>query len=262
MRVVIPAAGLGTRFAPLNTVLPKELLPLGNRPLIHHALDEAALAGFDQAVIVVSPAKHEIRRYFETMGEPADIAHRLHLTFAEQVTPAGLGDAVLQAAGLASPGPIAVLLPDDVVPSADHWARVLAAHRSSGGAALCVRRVDWEETHRFGIAVCTPEGDHLRVRGLVEKPAHGSVSSNLSVFGRYIVTDAVLEALSLLSATARGELQLTDGFAAVVDSQTGVVAVEFADEIYDCGTPDEYARSLIRYGQRNGAQAGERGYIL
>jgi UTP--glucose-1-phosphate uridylyltransferase len=120
-------------------------------------------------------------------------------------------------------------------------------HKSSGAAALCVRSVEWEETHRFGIAVCEPEGDHLRVHELVEKPPSGSAASNLSIFGRYIVTGAVLEALSKLSATTRGELQLTDGFAAAIDSPAGVVAVEFSDEIYDCGTPDEYGRSLARY---------------
>jgi UTP--glucose-1-phosphate uridylyltransferase len=249
MLVVIPAAGLGTRFAPLSQVVPKELLPLGDRPLIHHALDEAARAGFDQAAIVVSPAKPEIRRYFAIEGEPAAVANRLHLRFIEQPEPAGLGDAVLRATWLVSVTAVAVLLPDDVVLSADHWRRLLAVHKSSGAAALCVRSVEWEETHRFGIAVCEPEGDHLRVHELVEKPPSGSAASNLSIFGRYIVTGAVLEALSKLSAATRGELQLTDGFAAAIDSPAGVVAVEFSDEIYDCGTPDEYARSVGRFSR-------------
>src|SRR2546425_8581234 len=136
MRAVIPAAGLGTRFLPATGVFAKELLPLGRKPLIHHALDEVERAGFTCATIVISPGKRSLRTYFEPdtaldtlllergdddglgrLREATAIAERLHLSFVEQPSPAGLGDAVLVSRA-AGDEPFAVLLPDDVIPGA------------------------------------------------------------------------------------------------------------------------------------------------
>src|SRR5215472_14311360 len=118
MLAVVPAAGLGSRFLPASRVVPKELLPFGTKPLVHHALDEIVRAGFERAAIVVSPGKDAIRRYFE--AEP-DLTRRLRLTFVEQPLPLGLGDAVVRCRPLARGEPFAVLLPDDVIPTSDHW---------------------------------------------------------------------------------------------------------------------------------------------
>lgn len=266
---VVPAAGLGRRFLPLSRVVAKELLPLGRRPLIHHALDELERAGFTSATIVTSPCKPGLRAYFERdeelergladrgdgaglaqLREAAGIAERLDLRFVEQRTPAGLGDAVLCAAARVEE-PFAVLLPDDVIPGAGHWRRLLDLHAGTGAACFCVRPVPVETAHRFGIAVCMAEpGDGwLRVERLVEKPPPGMVPSNLSVVGRYVVTSDVLDGLERLGRATRPgcELQLTDGFAALLGRSLPVMAVPFAGELFDSGTPEDYARSAARY---------------
>jgi UTP--glucose-1-phosphate uridylyltransferase len=266
MKVVIPAAGLATRFLPLSRVLPKELLPLGDKPLIHHALLEAELGGFDSAVVVISKRKSAIRAYFERdpwlerllaargekaaverLQEAAALAIRMDLKFIDQPEPLGLGDAVLRCRREAGPGPYAVLLPDDVVPAGDHWRQLRALHSATGAATLCVRHVSQEATARFGIAECVADAEgRLRVRTMVEKPHPGSARSNWAIFGRYVVTEAVVEALSAQAASA-GELQLTDGFAAVLNDEPGVYAIAFRGEPYDAGTPAEYARSVSRF---------------
>lgn len=232
MKVIIPAAGLGTRFAALNLGMAKELLSLGGTPVIGHALAEAARAGFDSAIVVLSPNKDQIREFLAKTEPP------LPVEIAVQPKPLGVGDAVLRGW---QGEPVAVLLPDDVVLASTHWSSLVELHRRDGAAALCVRVVPFDQTSRFGIAEC--DGD--RVIGLVEKPRPGTSASNLAIFGRYVVTDAVIEGLRGLRP--KGELELTDGFGAAVSVSPGVRAVRFDDEIYDCGTPDAYAASMSRF---------------
>jgi UTP--glucose-1-phosphate uridylyltransferase len=265
VKVVIPAAGAGSRFLPTSRVVPKELLPLGIKPLIHHALEEAERAGFTRALVVVSPQKRALEAYFEreprlermleargehgalaSIRDAAAIAERLQLTFVEQPEPMGLGDAVLRCRSVAGET-FGVLLPDDVVTSSAHWGHLLELQQQTEAACLCVRPVAAEQVHRFGIAICEPVGGRLHVTGLVEKPAPGSVRSTLSIFGRYVVTGAVLDALEELQAGCQGELQLTDGFGAVVGRPPGVLAMQFTADFFDNGTPEEYARSMARY---------------
>jgi UTP--glucose-1-phosphate uridylyltransferase len=265
VKIVIPAAGAGSRFLPTSRVVPKELLPLGIKPLIHHALEEAERAGFTTALVVVSPQKSALRAYFEheprlermlelrgdysalaAVRDAAAIAERLHLTFVEQPLPVGLGDAVLRCRAVAG-DTFAVLLPDDVVTSGAHWGQLLGLQEQTGAACLCVRPICPDHAHRFGIAVCESIQGRLCVTKLVEKPAPGTVRSTLSIFGRYVVTGAVLDALEGLQSGSQAELQLTDGFAAAVGRPPGVLAVQFTAEFFDSGTPEEYARSMARY---------------
>ena len=266
MLVVKPAAGLGRRFLPLTRAIPKEMLPLGGLPLIHHAMAEAAAAGFDRAVIVLSPGKEAIRRYFEPdravqallegRGHRAELdrlravetlAASLRLSFLVQPSPLGLGDAVLRCRAQAGSEAPAVLLPDDVVRGPGPWPVLIALHAETGAAVVSLRRMEPAGASRFGVAECRPEGDHLRVRRLVEKPAPGEVDSDFRVFGRYVVTEAVFDALERLAAGPSGEIQLTDAFAAAAGAPPGVVAAEFAGELFDSGTPEEYRKSAARY---------------
>jgi UTP--glucose-1-phosphate uridylyltransferase len=232
MKVIIPAAGLGTRFAPLGLSIPKELLQLGGKPLISHALAEAARAGFEGAIVVVSPAKHQLHDFLAGSDLP------LPVEIAIQSEPKGIGDAVL----LSWPGePVGVLLPDDVVLGTAHWRQLIALHSRQGAATLCVRPVPIETTSRFGVAEC----DQDRVVRVVEKPRPGASTSNLAIFGRYVVTEAVIAGLRALHPD--GELELTNGFAAAIQTPPGVRAVHFSGDIYDCGTPAEYASSINRF---------------
>lgn len=248
MQVVIPAAGRGTRFLPLSRYVPKELLPLGDRPVIHHALDEAARAGFDAAVVVLSPEKAVLRDYLTEVELPIPV------DFVEQPCPAGLGDAVLCCRGHVDEL-FGVLLPDDVLPGDGHWRALFEAQERTGGAVLCLRPVPPAETGRFGIASCRAEAGHLRVEQLTEKPAPGTVASNLAILGRYLVSPAVMAALGQTAPAALSEVQLTDAFAAVVDDPPGVVAIRHHGEVLDCGTPEDYQRSVSRY--LSSAKSGE-----
>ncbi len=232
MRVVIPAAGLGSRFAALGLGLPKELLPLGGTTLIGHALAEAARAGFETAIVVLSPAKQQIRQFL------ADNELPLPVDLVIQPQALGIGDAVLRCW---QGEPVAVLLPDDVVFGTEHWTTLADLHRMHGAATLCVRPVPFETTSRFGIAEC--DGD--RVLGLVEKPPPGTSASNLAILGRYVVTEPVVAGLR--SSRVAGELQLTYGFASAIKEEPGVRAVRFEGDIYDCGTPADYAASAARF---------------
>lgn len=232
MKVVIPAAGLGSRFAHLELGIPKELLPLGGSPLLAHALAEASRAGFEAAIVVLSPSKDLLRRYL------ADTDLPLPVEIVVQEQPLGIGDAVLRCWDRE---PIAVLLPDDVVLGAEHWKALLAAHKKDGAATLCVRPVPFETVSRFGIAEC--DGD--RVVSLVEKPPSGTTRSNLAIFGRYIATEPVMGGLR--RAHPEGELQLTIGFAEAARGTPGVLAVPYKGDIFDCGTPEEYASSAARF---------------
>ncbi len=241
MQVVIPAGGIGKRFLPLSSVVPKELLLLGDRPVLHHALDEAARAGFEGAIVVAAPWK---RPLFEAYIEAAPAP--LTVRVVEQPVAAGIGDALLRAA-VAAGGRFGVLLPDDVIVEDEHWPRLLAGD----GAAVCVRQVPPDQVDRFGIVVAK-DG---RAERMVEKPRAGSVDSNLAILGRYLVDASVLEALERLAAEARdGELQLTDGHAAA----SAVRVIEFTGEIFDCGTPDSYLEAAARWWQTKG-KAGPEG---
>jgi UTP--glucose-1-phosphate uridylyltransferase len=251
VNIVIPAAGVGSRFLPTSRVVPKELLPFGNKPLIHHALDEAERAGFTKALVVVSAQKKALRMYFEQepalermlearedeialalVREAAAIAQRLKLTFVEQPEPLGLGDAVFRCRPDAG-GCFAVLLPDDVVTGNAHWGQLLRLREQTGAACVCVRQVAADQAHRFGIADCESTDCGLAVRELVEKPAGGRRRSALAIFGRYVVTEPVLNALEALRPRPPGGLQLTDGLAAVVGRPPGVLAVRFTAEFFD-----------------------------
>lgn len=268
MRVVIPAAGLGSRFLPVTSIVPKELLPLGTKPLIQHAVEEAERAGFDEILVVISPDKRAIARYFQAKprlaallarrGETAAVerlretwalADRLRLVFVEQPRPLGLGDAVLRCAERLEGEPFAVLLPDDVLPGAGHWRRLRALHERRRGACLCLRRVPAELVHRFGVAAAeVSAGGELRVRALVEKPAPGAAPSDLVVLGRYLFTPEALVVLRGLAAASRpGELQLTAALDALARTEPGLHAVLFDGVHFDCGTPADHARAVAAF---------------
>lgn len=234
MRVIIPAGGRGSRFAHLNLGMPKEMLPLGGRPLIAYAIEEAARGGFSEVAVVISPGKADLRKFLDQGRFSIPVLIRI------QPEPLGIGDAVLRAW---DGEPVGVLLPDDIVLDSRHWADLLRVHRESRSAALCVRPIDKAVAHRFGIVV----SQGSRVTALVEKPV-GRPPSNQAVFGRYVVTDAVVAGLRAWRGD--GELQLTYGFQAALQTGTRVIAVPFDASFYDCGTPEEYKRSQAAW-ERN-----------
>ena len=260
---VIPAAGLGTRFLPATKALPKELLPVLDRPILQWGVEEAVAAGCDHMVVVTSRGKEllaahfdaapELERALEARGRRAGLAavrraqSLASFSYVYQAEPLGLGHAVLQAAPLVEGRAVACLLPDDLSWGGVPILRQLVdAHRETGTTILALTRVGPEVISRYGCAtVAESRGPLHRVVGMVEKPPSGEAPSDLAIMGRYILAPAVMEALASTPVGAGGEIQLTDGIARTMASDQ-VWGLEFEGELLDVGTPEGWIATLVR----------------
>ncbi|HSE74147.1 MAG TPA: sugar phosphate nucleotidyltransferase, partial [Dongiaceae bacterium] len=192
---VVPAGGLGTRLLPLTRAVPKELLPVWNRPVLDYAIEEAAAAGMERVVIVTAPGKEALRNHFADQGtllsgSHGAPAHAFSLEFVEQSEPLGLGDAVRR--GAPAGEAIAVLLPDELLIGPNCLARLIACRSRDGGSAIAVKRVPRAEVGRYGIVAVECSGPIVRVRDLVEKPQPAAAPSDLAVIGRYVLAAEVM----------------------------------------------------------------------
>jgi UTP--glucose-1-phosphate uridylyltransferase len=263
---VIPAAGLGTRFLPATKALPKELLPVLDRPVLQWGVEEAVAAGCDHMIVVTSRGKElmanhfdaapELERSLEARGKTEGLeavrhAQRLaSFSYVYQAAPLGLGHAVLQAAPLVEGRTVACMLPDDL-----SWGprpvlkQLVEAHRDTGTTVLALMRVPGDVIARYGCAaVAESRGRLHRVVGMIEKPDPDEAPSNLAIMGRYVLTPAVFAALRSTAPGAGGEIQLTDGIAGALATEE-VWGVEFEGELLDVGTPQGWLRTVIRLAQ-------------
>jgi UTP--glucose-1-phosphate uridylyltransferase len=251
---VIPAGGLGTRLLPLTRAVPKELLPVWRRPVLDYALEEAAAAGIERVVIITAPGKEALQTYFAGSRITYDCAPAgLTLDFVEQREPRGLGDAVRQ--GAPAGEPIAVLLPDELLIGPNCLGQLLERRRHDGGSAIAVQRVPRTEVNRYGIVDL--DGDGAHVRSVIEKPHPDIAPSDLAVIGRYVLDEEVLERLRGALPTLNGEIQLTDSIAATCRS-TGVIAVRYDGQRFDCGNFAGLLQANIAVSQLEAASAPPR----
>jgi UTP--glucose-1-phosphate uridylyltransferase len=265
-KAVIPAAGLGTRFLPITKSVPKELLPILDKPMLQYVVEEAAEAGIEEVIIVTARGKESIASYFQPRPELEDrladtgatdllemvrfVSGLADVSFVIQEEPLGLGDAVLTAKDAVGDEPFVVILPDDIV---DHQPGVITqmlevAKRHDAGT-VAVEQVPWEVIHNYGVVdveATTESGTH-RVRRLVEKPARDEAPSNLSIVGRYILPPQIFSCLEHTSPGAKGEIQLTDGIQLLLEHQD-VYAYEFEGTRYDGGTPLGLLRASLEFG--------------
>ena len=271
-KAVIPAAGLGTRFLPITRSVPKELLPILDRPMLQYVVAEAAAAGISEVIIVVSPGKESIADYFRPRldleqrlaGEPALLeqarsgADLAAVSFVIQEQPLGLGHAVLTARDAVGNEPFAVMLPDDIIAHtpgilSQMLADIADANDNADAdtvAAIAVERVPWDLVHNYGVVDvdAAPAGARRhRVNALVEKPPPGTAPSNLSIVGRYILPPAIFDCLAQTPPGARGEIQLTDGLARLLDGGAALYACEFDGIRYDGGNPMGLLRASLEY---------------
>lgn len=265
-KAVIPAAGLGTRFLPVTRSVPKELLPILDRPMLQYVVEEAAEAGITDVIVVTSPGKEGIAEYFrprpdlETrLADDAALLEKVSsgarladVSFVIQAEPLGLGHAVLTAREAVGDEPFAVILPDDIV---EHTPGVLSqmltvtAHAEEA-ASIAVERVPWEIVHNYGVVDTEPAGERLhKVNGLVEKPPPGTAPSNLSIVGRYLLPPQIFECLERTPPGARGEIQLTDSLALLMED-VALYAYEFEGIRYDGGNPMGLLRASLEYALR------------
>ena len=261
---VIPAAGLGTRFLPVTKSVPKELLPIPDKPMLQYVVEEAAEAGIERVIVVTSKGKETIAGYFqarpdlegrltdsgasalaEKVRAPSDLAQ---VSFVIQEQPLGLGHAVLTAEKAVDGEPFVVILPDDIIAhSPGVVAQMLKVHETTGGGLVAVEPMPWERVHNYGVADATPAGDRVhKVHGLVEKPARQDAPSNLTIVGRYILPPAIFDYLRQTSPGSNGEIQLTDALLLLLDHHE-LYAYEFLGTRYDGGTPLGLLRASLEF---------------
>lgn len=263
-KAVLPVAGWGTRWLPVTRCVPKELLPVGDLPLIHHVVREAKESSFRNFLFIYSPGKESILEYFqpnaeldaylekkgksEVMDEWRDLVDGIQYQGAVQEDAKGLGHAVFQARDFIDEKPFAVLLPDDLIFSRKPCIRQLAdAHARFGGAILALERVPRDRISNYGVI----DGEEMeagiyRVNRLVEKPTPEQAPSDLAVIGRYILPYDIFHALEDLPPGAGGEIQLTDAIARLIPDP-GVLGVVFEGTRYDAGKPPGWLTTNLAY---------------
>jgi len=250
-KAVFPVGGLGTRFLPATKAMPKEMLPVVDRPLIQYAVDEAREAGIEQMIFVTGRGKSAIEDHFDVSYElEATMASRGksldsiedtryapgEIIYVRQQDPIGLGHAIWCARHIVGNEPFAVFLPDELmVGSPGCMKQMVEAYARTGGNLVCGYEVADDQTDKYGII--TPgvrDGQLVEVTGLVEKPARGTAPSNLMIPGRYILQPEVMGVLENQARGAGNEIQLTDAMAQMIGKQP-FHAWAFDGDRYDCG---------------------------
>ncbi|MCJ2184307.1 UTP--glucose-1-phosphate uridylyltransferase [Novosphingobium sp. 1949] len=251
-KAVFPVAGLGTRFLPATKAIPKELLPVVDRPLIQYAVDEAREAGIEEFIFVTGRGKTAIVEHFDTAYEleatmtgrgkslePLESTRMKpgNLVTVRQQVPLGLGHAVWCARAVTGDEPFAIFLPDELMyGSPGCMAQMVEAYNEVGGNLVSVLEVPMNEVSSYGvIQPGESKGNLTEVKGLVEKPKVEDAPSNKIVSGRYILQPEVMDLLASQDKGAGGEIQLTDSMAKLIDTQP-FHAVTFAGQRFDCGS--------------------------
>ena len=253
-KAVIPAAGLGTRFLPVTKALPKELLPILEKPMIQYVVEEAVEAGIEQVIIVTAPGRESTAAYFQPQPElerslaasgAVDLLEKVRhasslaqVSFVIQEQPLGLGHAVLTAREAIGEEPFVVILPDDIISySPGVVAQMVAVAERVGAGIIAVEPMPWELVQNYGVVKATQVEERVhRIQGLVEKPSREEAPSDLTIVGRYILPPEIFDCLERTPPGAKGEVQLTDGLLLLLESQE-LFAYEFQGRRYDGGTP-------------------------
>jgi len=266
-KAVIPAAGLGTRFLPATKAMPKEMLPVVDKPAIQYVVEEAVAAGLTDVLMITGRNKNALENHFDRMTEleatleekgDTDKLKKVEFSndladmhYVRQGDPRGLGHAVLRARMHVGREPFAVLLGDDLIDSRDVLlSRMIEEQQARNASVIALMEVEAESTHLYGIATVEKTGtpDVVKITGLVEKPSPGTSPSNLAVIGRYVLQPDVFDVLEHTEPGKGGEIQLTDALQAMaVDSIAGgVYGVVFRGRRYDTGDRLDYIKAIVQ----------------
>lgn len=271
-KAIFPVAGLGSRFLPATKSIPKEMLTVVDRPIIHYAVTEAIEAGCETLIFVTGRSKRAIEDYFDRSPDlEAELEAKGKLEALEMVRtiipphvkcyyvrqshPLGLGHAVLCAAELIGNDPFAVLLPDDLIDGSPRGALSQMRHiyELTQKAVLAVEEVPADQVDRYGIVrPRDPDSFPLEIHGIVEKPKREEAPSNWSVVGRYILTPDVMEALKTQTPGAGGEIQLTDAIARCLGEGDKFVGHPFRGKRFDCGGKKGFLAANMHFGLKDG----------
>ena len=264
-KAVFPVAGLGTRFLPATKAMPKEMLPIVDKPLIQYAVEEARAAGIEEFIFVTGRGKAAIEDHFDYSYELNDVltdrkrADALAMVtdmilppgataYVRQQSPLGLGHAVWCARNLVGNEPFAILLADDLVMSETPClGQLIQAHKETGGNVVAVMDVPREHTDRYGVlAVGRDDGRLAEVTGLVEKPTPAAAPSTLSIIGRYILLPEVFDMLERQKPGSGSEIQLTDAMADML-GQWPFHGLRFEGRRFDCGDKAGYLEANVAF---------------
>ncbi|QTH42226.1 UTP--glucose-1-phosphate uridylyltransferase GalU [Cohnella sp. LGH] len=266
-KAIIPAAGLGTRFLPATKAMPKEMLPIIDKPGIQYIVEEAVAAGIEDILIVTGKGKRAIEDHFDSsfelehnllskgkldlLSEVQKPSELIDIHYIRQKEPRGLGHAIWCARKFIGNEPFAVLLGDDIVQSEVPCLRqMIDVYDQVQGSVLAVKKVPDAEVSRYGIVDPDPSGGDggriMKVRGVVEKPAPGYAPSNVAIIGRYILTPAIFDILEHQDVGAGGEIQLTDAIYRLMHDES-VYAYKFEGTRYDTGEKLGYLKTIIDF---------------
>ena len=267
-KAVIPAAGFGTRFLPATKAIPKELLPIVDKPTIQYIMEEVVTSGLEEVILITGREKGSIEDHFDTSSElenhlrkkgrkdllkiVQDISEMVTLVSVRQKEPLGLGHAILCAKKIVGGEPFAVLLGDDLIDAEIPCIRqMIDIYQKMEGALIALQKVPKEETHQYGIIKGRRVGDRVyRVEEMVEKPQRGEAPSNLAIIGRYILPPQIFGILEKVSPDKKGEIQLTDGLKEL-NKKVPVFGYEFFGDRYDAGDKLGYLQANISYGLKH-----------
>lgn len=262
-KAIIPAAGLGTRFLPATKAMPKEMIPIVDKPAIQYIVEEALASGIEEFLIIIGRDKAAVEDHFDRSPEMedalsgkgkeelltlvTDIANMANIHFFRQKAPLGLGHAILQGKIFAAGEPFAVLLPDEIMDSkVPCLSQMISQYEKYGSSVLGIREVPDNEVHRYGIVDGNPfAGEETwQVRSLIEKPKSGHAPSNLAIIGRYVITPEIFDILSETKPGAGGEIQLTDALNELAHRQL-MLAQVYEGNRYDCGDKFGFLQATI-----------------
>lgn len=269
-KAVIPAAGLGTRFLPATKAMPKEMLPVVDKPAIQYVVEEAVNAGLTDVLMITGRNKSALENHFDRVGELEETLERkgdterlqkvnystdlAEVHYVRQGAPLGLGHAVLRAKMHVGDQPFAVLLGDDLIDSRDVLlSRMLRVQQERNCSVVALLEVEPSQANMYGIATVenadASDGDVVRVTGMVEKPAAGTAPSNLAIIGRYVLRPEVFDVLERTEAGKGGEIQLTDALQTLAADESiagGVYGVVFRGRRYDTGDRLDYIKAIVQ----------------
>ncbi|QAV70016.1 UTP--glucose-1-phosphate uridylyltransferase GalU [Salinibacterium sp. UTAS2018] len=266
-KAVIPAAGLGTRFLPATKAMPKEMLPVVDKPAIQYVVEEAVAAGLTDVLMITGRNKNALENHFDRMTEleatleqkgDTDRLSKVEFSndladmhYVRQGDPRGLGHAVLRAKMHVGNQPFAVLLGDDLIDARDVLlSRMLDEQEGRNATIIALMEVDPAMSHMYGIATVEPtdDPDVVRITGLVEKPAQGTAPSNLAIIGRYVLRPEIFDILERTDPGKGGEIQLTDALQEMAENDIagGVFGVVFRGRRYDTGDRLDYIKAIVQ----------------
>lgn len=273
-KAIIPAAGLGTRFLPATKAMPKEMLPILDKPTIQYIVEEAARAGIENIIIVTGRHKRAIEDHFDSQKElemvlkekgKSELLEKVqystelaNIFYVRQKEQKGLGHAISSARQFIGNEPFAVLLGDDIVESeVPAVKQLIDVYEETGHSVIGVQEVPEADTHRYGIIdPLTKNGRQYEVKKFVEKPAQGTAPSNLAIMGRYVLTPEIFDYLKTQKEGAGNEIQLTDAIERM-NNDNQVYAYDFEGERYDVGEKLGFVKTTIEYALKDDSMREE-----